>query len=103
MKNLQIPIACSLSTSEGAVRVLEWTDLGTRLLRSDRLDDGLLLTFPGDMADSVKNLAAREAECCGFLSITTSLTEQTVRLEIKSGNPDHQPVIEELARMIGGQ
>ena len=103
MKNLQIPVACSISTPEAANQALEWSDLGARLLGFDRLDDGLLLTFPGDMADRVKNLAAREAECCGFLSITTSLSEQTVRLEIKSGNPDHQPVIEELARMIGGQ
>ncbi len=103
MKKLQIPIACSLTTSEAAIQALEWSDLGTRLLRSDRLDHGVSLTFPVDMAESVKDLAAREAECCGFLSIATSLDGQTVRLEITSDNPDHQPVIDVLARMIGGQ
>ena len=103
MKNLQIPIECSLPTAEAANQALEWSDLGTRLLRSDRLDDGVSLTFPAEMADSVKDLAVREAECCGFLSIATSLDGQTVRLEITSDNPDHQPVIDVLARMIGGQ
>ena len=41
-------------------------------------------------------LAAREAECCSFLSIETSRTDDSVRLEITSEDPNASGVIEML-------
>ena len=103
MTNLQVPITCSLSTVDAVSKAQEWSELGHQALTSERLDGGVAMTFHPDMAGRVKDLAAREAECCGFLSITTSLTEQVVRLEITSDNPDHRPMIEALVGIEGGQ
>ena len=103
MTNLRVAIACSISTSDAVAQAVEWSELGQQALTTERLDGGVAMTFNADIAHSVMDLAAREAECCGFLSITTNLTGQTVRLEITSGNPDHRPMIEALVGMEGGQ
>jgi len=91
------PLACSLTTADAARQGLEWTDLQGHALTVERIDGGAAMTFAVDLADSVEDLAAREASCCGFLSITTRRTHGEVRLEIISDNPDALPVIEVMA------
>ncbi len=103
MSNLQIPIACTISADDAAAQALGWSELGRNLLSTEHLGDGVALTFPADMAESVRNLATREAECCSFLSVTTDMNELGVQLIITSDNPDHRPVIEGLAGMIAGR
>lgn len=98
MDHSQEPISCSISGTEASRQALEWTDLGSRAARAEPIDGGVAMTFPIDIADSVEDLAAREAECCGFLSITTTRTDQTIRLEISSDHLGARTLIE---TMIG--
>ena len=88
------PIACSLSTDEAAVQLLDWANLHSQVVATERLEHGFAMTFSVELADSVEDLAAREAECCSFLSIETSRIDDLVRLEITSDDPSAYPVIE---------
>ncbi len=91
------PIACSLTTKDATSQFLEWTDLRHHALTATKIDGGAVMTFDAELADSVEDLAARERSCCGFLSITTLHSDDEVRLEITSDNPDAHPVIEAMA------
>ena len=97
MNNMHDSIACSLTTKDAARQGLAWADLQRHALTATRIDGGAAMTFDVELADSVEDLAAREAACCGFLSITTSRSEGEVRLEITADNPDAHPVIEAMA------
>ncbi len=97
MINIHDPIACSLTTKDAARQGLEWSDLQRRALTATRIDGGAAMSFDAELADSVEDLAAREASCCGFLSITTRRTHGEVRLEITADNPAARPVIEAMA------
>ena len=90
------PIACSLSTNKAAVQLLDWANLQSHVVITERLEHGVAMTFGADLTESVEDLAAREAECCSFLSIETSRTDDSVRLEITSEDPNASGVIEML-------
>ena len=97
MDNIYEPVACSLTTRDAARQGLEWADLQRHALTATRIDGGAAMTFDAALADSVEDLAARERSCCGFLSITTSRSDDQVRLEITADNPAARPVREALA------
>ena len=97
MTKSEQPIACSLSTGDAARQVREWVDLQNDVRTSEALDRGVALTFDIALAERVEDLAAREAACCGFLSITTCRGSDSVRMEITSDNPGAVPVIALLA------
>ena len=97
MINMHDPIVCSLTTKDAARQGLEWTDLQGHALTATRIDGGAVMTFDAELADSVEDLAAREASCCGFLSITTMRSDDAVQLEITSDNPAAHPVIDAMA------
>jgi len=88
------PLFCSLRIDDAAAQAMEWADLRRDTVTTERLATGVALTFDIEMADKVEDLAAREAECCGFLSITTTRTDGAVLLEITSSHPDAKPVID---------
>lgn len=97
MINMHDPIACSLTTKDAARQGLEWADLQRHALTATRINGGAAMTFDAELADSVEDLAAREASCCGFLSITTLRSDDEVRLEITADDPDAHPMIEAMA------
>jgi hypothetical protein len=91
------PIACTLSETGAARQSLEWADLSGHAVSSEQLDTGVAMTFEPGMAAAVEDLAAREAACCSFLSISTTQTDDEVRIEITSDNPDALPMIRSIA------
>lgn len=95
--NMHDRIACSLTTKDAASHVLAWADLQRRALTATRIDGGAAMTFDAELADSVEDLTGRERSCCGFLSITTSRSDDEVHLEITADNPAARPVIEAMA------
>ncbi len=97
MTNSYQPIACSLSTEKAAVQLLDWANLQSHVVTTERLEHGVAMTFGADLSESVEDLAAREAECCSFLSIATIRSDDSIRLEITSDNPDAGAVIDMLA------
>ena len=87
------PIACSLTANEAAGQLNEWEQLQRHVLRTETVEGGTALIFDVALAERVEDLGAREAECCGFLSITTSRSGEELRLEITSEDPEAAPVI----------
>jgi hypothetical protein len=97
MSTAEQPIMCTLTTKDQASQALEWTDLHGKALHTEPLDGGAAMTFPAELAAGVEDLAAREATCCAFLDIVTTVDGDIVRVEITSENPDALPIIELLA------
>jgi len=92
-----VPIVCTLTTKEAAKQGLEWTDLRGRASTVSAITAGARMTFPASMAAQVEDLAARERDCCNFLTIVTSVEADTLTMEVTSANPDGIPVIALLA------
>ena len=91
------PIACSLPLRDAATQAVEWTDLHRHALRSEEIPGGVAVTYPADMAETVEDLAEREARCCAWLDISTESVNDGIRLELASDHPDAGPVIALLA------
>jgi hypothetical protein len=69
-----LPQACTLPTLDKPLRLLEFADLfadavtGVQRLGPTRLR--LAFTGGADVAERVRDLTAREAECCSFFTFT---------------------------------
>ena len=94
------PIACTLTNSEAAERALEWVDLQHRASAVTAIDSGVRMTLPAAVLDDVQDLAQREAGCCTFLAINTTVAGDELALDITSSNPHALPVIAALSGLI---
>ncbi len=90
------PIACSLPLREAAAQAGEWHELQGRALRVERVEDGLSVVYPLDLAAQVEGLVAREAACCAWLTLETRRESEGIQVSLTSTNPDARPVIEAL-------
>lgn len=83
----EVPDACTLPTAARPLRQAEFEALfRTALRRQQRLSPKhLQLTLAGEeqLADTVRDLAAREGACCSFFDFTVTPTANTVVLDIK--------------------
>ena len=91
-----IPVACTLDVAAAGNQVMEWQDLVSQAVDRDSVDGGVALTFPSELEAPIRDLAAREAACCRFLSIETKRIAGRVQLTITTESPDGQAVIEML-------
>lgn len=91
------PIQCTLVDDEAAGQLLEWADLQGRSTAVAAIEGGVRMTLPASLANDVADLARREAGCCAFLTIETSVVDEVLTLDISSANPDALPVIAALA------
>lgn len=91
------PIACTLTTADAARQALEWTDLQSRSTATTALSNGARMRFPADLERQTMDLADREAACCAFLTMTTTVADDELVLEITSDDPDAKPVISMIA------
>ena len=92
-----IPIACTLTTEAATEQALEWVDLQDRATEVAALEGGVRMTFPASMVDDVEDLARRESACCAFLTISSSVIDEVLTLDISSQSPEALPVISALA------
>ncbi|MEU7904564.1 hypothetical protein [Actinoplanes sp. NPDC049118] len=71
-----VPDACSLPTAEQPLRLAEFDELFATAVRAvDQVDATharLHLTGPAGLAATVRDLTARETECCSFFTFTTT-------------------------------
>jgi hypothetical protein len=73
--SFDVPDACTLPTAERPLRLAEFDDLFTCVRRVDPITATharLHLTGPAGLAARVRDLAARETECCSFFTFTTT-------------------------------
>jgi hypothetical protein len=79
--SFDVPDACTLPTAEQPLRLAEFDNLfATAVRRVDQVSTTharLHLTGPAGLADRVRDLAARETECCSFFTFTITPQEAT--------------------------
>lgn len=100
MTTSQPPIACSLDETTHRSRAYEWERLFELGLLAFRLtQNGILATFriQPEIEAGLRELAAREAECCGFADWSVSADGDALELEV-SAPADAVPVVHHLFR-----
>ena len=88
----RIPIACTLTTKQAASQLDEWGVLRAKARRIDQIEDGVRVTLPVDVEAEARDLAAREAQCCAFLTLDVQRRDDVVELTI-TGPADAASVI----------
>ncbi len=85
--SFEVPATCTLPTAAQPLRQAEFAALCTASLRDQqRLSPKRLrLTLAGGegLADTVRDLVARETECCSFFDFTVTQTEEAVILDVE--------------------
>ncbi|MET8255607.1 hypothetical protein [Micromonospora sp. NPDC005197] len=100
-----IPDACTLPTAQQPLRLAEFAELFATAVREvDQLDathTRLRLAGPAGLAATVRDLAARETECCSFFDFTVAVERigdgEAVTLDV-AVPPQHGEVLASLAR-----
>ncbi|MEU9237331.1 hypothetical protein [Streptomyces subrutilus] len=98
-----VPQPCTLPTEERPLRVAEWDALFAERLTSLARPEPLWLRLdlaggPG-VEEQVRELAARESDCCAFFAFTTTCDENLIGLDI-AVDPEHKAVLEALGARI---
>jgi len=98
------PDACTLPTAERPLRRAEFADLfaHTREVRRDGPGRvSLTLEGPADLAATVRDLTARESECCSFFAFTVTGDRGDVVLDIEVP-PRHVDVLDGIVASASG-
>lgn len=98
MSGERIPIACTLTTKQATSQLDEWGRLRESATSIEPVDGGVRLTLPASVGGATRDLAAREAHCCAFLTLGVERVGSDVVLTI-TGPEDAQPVI---GLIVGG-
>lgn len=94
-------ITCSLVGADADVQLGAWGALGPALQRSTAIDGGLGLWFDSSVEPTLRDLAAKEKECCPFLDLAVTAEGASVRLDITSQVAEARPVIDALGELVG--
>jgi hypothetical protein len=85
--SLNIPDACTLPTAERPLRQAEFDELFATAVRRvepvTATHARLHLAGPAHLADQVRDLTARETECCSFFTFTVTPQGDAVVLDIE--------------------
>lgn len=94
-------LICELDGSAAASRVGEWADIKDQALGTERIPGGVRILLPAQSAELARDLARREAQCCGFLDISVTTDDNQVRMDITSAVPTDVPLISFLRSLAG--
>lgn len=94
-------ITCTLVGADADKQLGAWSDVGKALQRSAPIEGGLRFWFDGRMESALRDLAAKEANCCTFLTLAVEAEGTSVRLDITSEHVDARPVIDALGKLVG--
>src|SRR4051794_33505637 len=95
----EVPIACTLDRSAFEGRLNEFGSLfRDALVNRERTADGIRFRFANrdGMEARVRDLAARELDCCSFFEFTIALHDGEGWWEASVGDRDAQNVLDEL-------
>lgn len=100
-----IPSACTLPTAERPIRLKEFGELlASSSRRGERLSaTSLTLYLAGEagLEQSVRELAARESDCCSFFAFEISADQADVIMTI-TVPPQHSGILDSLeAKTVG--
>lgn len=91
-----VPAACTLPTTEQPLRIAEFDDLFATVRGAERPEPTRLILSLDAPAAAVRDLAARESECCSFFGFDVTERPGGVRLTIDVP-PAHVDVLDALA------
>jgi hypothetical protein len=94
-------ITCSLVGEEADAQCGGWRDLGPSLRRSAPTEGGISLWFDGDVEAALRELAAKEKDCCSFLDLAVTAEGGDVRLDVTTELTEARPVIDALGELVG--
>jgi hypothetical protein len=97
------PIACTLDAAGAQSQLDEWGALRPHCRRTEATVTGTSLWYEPEADAPLRAVAAKEADCCGFLRLEVRPDAGLVRLDITSDRAEARPVIELLARAAGGR
>ncbi|MEM9513879.1 MAG: hypothetical protein AAGA42_03390 [Actinomycetota bacterium] len=97
MERSPIPVACTLGVNDAERQIDEWATLRSRAISAEAHPTGARLVLPAALEADARDLAQREAACCAFLSIQTTVVAGRVVLDITTDEPDGRAVIALLA------
>lgn len=92
-----LDMACQLGESDTVTRMEEWATVRGRSVRTELISGGVRVWLPTESGDLVRDLARREAQCCGFLDIEVAVQGDQVRLDITSTARSTAPLIQFLS------
>ncbi|MFC8671507.1 hypothetical protein ACFUEN_02390 [Streptomyces griseorubiginosus] len=94
-----VPQSCTLPTTEQPLRVAEFDALFAERLagssRPERLRLELVLTGGKGVEETVRELVARESDCCSFFTFTVEPCPEHIRLDIEVDSA-HEAVLDSL-------
>ncbi|WP_188111320.1 hypothetical protein [Nocardioides antri] len=99
MENLLNTDACTLPTAERPLRVAEFDALfASAVRRVEARGTEVRMHLSGDdgLADTVRDLTARETSCCSFFTFAVDGTDQDLTLDV-SVPPARQDILDALA------
>jgi hypothetical protein len=97
------PDACTLPTAERPLRVAEFDDLFTFVVRAQRrVPTRLDLVLPRDIEATARDLARRESECCSFFTFGFEAVGDDVVMHI-AVPPEHVEVLDALEARAAAQ
>ncbi|MEM9521995.1 MAG: hypothetical protein AAGA37_21985 [Actinomycetota bacterium] len=88
----RIPIACTLTDAQAASQLDEWGELRARALAVESITGGVRVVLPVESEAITRDLAAREAACCAFLTLAVERDDAELTLTI-TGPSEAQPII----------
>lgn len=100
MEDLLTSKACTLPTAERPMRLAEFDQLFSTVVREVETTDGRVrLRLGGEpgLVEQVRDLVARESSCCSFFTFDVSGTDQDLTLDI-SVPPARREILDALAR-----
>ena len=94
-----VPIACTLTTKDAASQLDEWSGLRAAALAVEPLDGGVRVRLPRALEAQARDLAAREARCCAFLTLSVDVDDAAEEIAVTiTGPAEAEPVIALLVR-----
>lgn len=92
MSEDRTPIACTLTTKQAASQLDEWGELRSKASAVEEVDGGYRVTLPASADAVARDLAAREAQCCAFLTLDVTSSDDSVVVTV-TGPAEAMPVI----------
>jgi tRNA G37 N-methylase TrmD len=87
------PIVCTAGAAQAATQVREWSGLQRQAVERQPIDGGARLVLPAHLAEQVQDLARREAGCCSFLTICTTIDGDRLTVDVTATDDGARPVI----------
>jgi hypothetical protein len=84
MNKINIPIECKLTELETADRLANWNEVRGRVGSVVQLRNGISAKVPGVSAQTIRDLAAAEAECCPSMLIEVDESHEGLGFQIIS-------------------